>query len=195
MRPSSFHSRNVARCVFTSTRLCTCMRSIRFVRRSAIERSIDLIPFSLPRVQTFVARKTLSRIPSVAVRSPITCSARPYIGEVSIARPPSLTKSERRASSCRRLSGIRSTSNTRQVPKPIAGSFSSDDGIARINILDDSAFVCPRDALTGQNAPAMPTPIRRAASRRVIRLVLSIVMSSRVETMRDSSTSLRMTEP
>src|SRR5215813_14170430 len=53
MRPCGFHSRKVANCVPTSTRLWTCIRSIRFVRRSAIERSIDLIPFSLPRVQTF----------------------------------------------------------------------------------------------------------------------------------------------
>src|SRR5438094_4903037 len=165
MRPSFFHSRNVGRCVFTSTRLCTCMRSIRFVRRSAIERSIDLIPFSLPRVQTFVARKSLSRIPSVAVRSPITCSARPYIGDESITRPPSFTNRASTSSNCFRLSGARSTSNVRHVPKPITSSFSPEEGIARICIVDDSLAVHTRDA--PKSNPAAPAPIKRVASRRV----------------------------
>src|SRR5262249_19355944 len=182
MRPCGFHSRKVANCVPTSTRLWTCIRSIRFARRSDIERSIDLIPFSLPRVQTFVARKTLSRMPSAAVTSPITSSARPYIGDVSITRPPSFTKSDRTSPSCLRLSAVGSTSNACQVPKPITGSFSPDEGIARVSIVDDSVFACTRDAGSVKHTPAALAPIRRVASRRVIRVVLSLVMSSKVET-------------
>src|SRR6266536_128560 len=97
-----------------------------------MERSIERVPFSLPRVQTFVATKSppvgrtrpvasLSRIPSVAVRSPITSSAWPYMGDESITRPPSLTKSERTSSSCRRVSDVRSTSKVCHVPRPITG--------------------------------------------------------------------------
>jgi hypothetical protein len=78
------------------------------------------------------------------------------------------------------LSDVRSTSNACQVPKPITGSFSPDEGIARVSIADDSAFACARDARTGKHNPAALTPIKRVASRRVIWVVLSLVMSSEV---------------
>src|SRR6184192_139650 len=83
MRPCCFHSRNVTSCVFTSTRLCTCIRSIRFARKSLRERSIDSIPFCFPRVQTFVARKSFSRIPSDDVSSPITYKARENVFQLA----------------------------------------------------------------------------------------------------------------
>src|SRR4030095_15620469 len=168
MRPCAFHSRKVSSSVWTSTRLWTCIRSIRFARRSAIERSIDLIPLSSPRVQTFVARKILSWIPSAVVNSPITSSARPYIGDVSITRPPSFTKSERTSPSCLRLSDVRSTSNACQVPRPVTGSFSPLEGIARVNIAGDSARLLP----IGKRNPAPVAPINLVASRRVIRFIL-----------------------
>src|SRR5437899_5148256 len=138
---------------------------MRFVRSRANERSIELIPLSLPCVHTFVARKSLSRIPSAAVRSPITSSARPYIGDVSTTRPPSFTNRASSSSNCFRLSGVRSTSNVRHVPKPITGSFSPEEGIARISIVDDSFAVHTRDA--PKSNPAAPAPIKRVASRRV----------------------------
>src|SRR5437867_10288 len=203
MRPCSFHSRSVARCVWTSTRLCTCIRSIRFARKSAIERSIDLIPLFLPRVHTLVATKSLSRIPSVAVRPPITSSARPYMGDVSITRPPSLTRSDRTPSSCLRVSDVRSTSNVRHVPKPITGSFSSDEGIARISIVDKSLLVCAGDAPTGKSNPAAPALINLVASRRVScwdTFIFAFVTWSQAAgrrllflIIRDSSTSRGMT--
>src|SRR6266852_1514037 len=142
MRPCAFQSRIVVSCVVTSTRLCTCIKSTRFVCNRANERSIDSIPACLPRVQTFVARKTESRIPSFATRLPITSSDRPYMGDESITRAPSFTNSKRTSSSCFSLSGLRSTSNTFQVPRPITGSFSPDDGIARVSIPNNSLFVC-----------------------------------------------------
>src|SRR4029453_837333 len=93
---------------------------------------------------------------------------------------PSFTKRERTSPSCLRLSDVRSTSNACQVPKPITGSFSPDEGVARVSIADDSAFACARDAPTGKHNPAALTPIKRAASRRVIFVVLFLGMSSEV---------------
>src|SRR5207247_798899 len=66
------------------------------------------------------------------------------------------------------VAGVRSTSNTLHVPRPITGNFSPDDGIERVSIADDSALASIRDAVIGKRAPAMPAPIMRAASRRVI---------------------------
>src|SRR6201997_2171310 len=164
MRPCRFNSCIVASCVFTSTRLCTCIRSIRFVRRSASERSIDSIPLCLPRVQTLVARNSFSRIPSADVSSPITSSARPYMGEESITRPPSFSKTDRTNSSRLRISAVRSTSNALHVPRPITGSFSPEEGMVRVSIADNS--ICAF-ALIGKAKAAAVPPITFAASRRV----------------------------
>ena len=163
MRPCCFHSRNVTSCVFTATRLCTCIRSIRFARKSLRERSIDSIPFCFPRVQTFVARKSFSRIPSDDVSSPITCSARPYIGDESMTRPPSSTKRERTSSNWLRISAVRSTSKARHVPRPITGSFSPEQGMMRVSIVNESP-----STLTGKTRAAAVPPITFAASRRVM---------------------------
>jgi len=62
------------------------------------------------------------------------------------------------------LSDVRSTIERLPVPKPITGSFSPDEGIARVSIADDSAFACARDARTGKHNPAALTPIKRVAS-------------------------------
>ena len=178
MRPCAFQSRIVASCVVTPTRLCTCIRSMRFVCNRANERSIDSIPGCWPRVQTFVARKTESRTPSLATKSPITSSERPYMGDESITRAPSFTNAERVSSSCLIATDAGSMSNVCQVPSPITGSFSPNDGIARISIADDLLFVCARTALNGNKSPAVVPPIKRAASRRVIEFIFSLVMSS-----------------
>ena len=180
MRPCCFQSRSVARCISTSSRLWTCIRSIRSARSRAIERFIDSIPACLPCVQTLVAKKSFSRIPSAAVRSPITCSARPYIGDVSITRPPSFTNKASTSSNCRRLSDARSTSNVRHVPNPIADSFSSDEGIARINIADDSFAACARAAPLGRSKPPAPAVINRAASRRVRFSLIGRLLNKRI---------------
>src|SRR5260370_13151205 len=47
------------------------------------------IPRSRPVVHTLVARKLRDRAPESASRSPVTASARPYLGEGSMIRPPS----------------------------------------------------------------------------------------------------------
>src|SRR5262249_26372732 len=74
------------------------------------------------------------RMPISASRSPVTASARPYIGDVSMMRPPS---SSSRCSTPRngRLSvSPEPTSKARQVPSPITGIASPDDGIGRVII-------------------------------------------------------------
>ncbi len=150
--------------VSTSTRLCTCMRSSRFTRRRSNDRCMESIPACLPLVQTLVARKSELRRCSSLVRSPITLSARPYIGELSITLPPSWTKRARTSlSGCRSL-GEAPTSNTCQVPRPTAGIFSPVAGMARDSIVVSSAA---RSGIEQRAAAAAP-PITRAASRRVI---------------------------
>jgi hypothetical protein len=62
----------------------------------------------------------------------------------------------------------------------MTGTFSPDEGIARVSIADDSAFACPCDPPTGKHNPAALTPSKRVASRRVIWVVLSVVASSEV---------------
>src|SRR2546430_169273 len=126
MCDADFHSRNVRRCVCQSTRLWICIRSICVARKRRLDCCICSIPFSRPRVQTFVARNGFA---TFDLSSPTTRSAFPYIGEVSIARPPPAEK--------RRTTSIRAgfdRSNVCQVPRPMAGSSSPLVGILRYNI-------------------------------------------------------------
>src|SRR5436190_3145776 len=167
MRPFVFHSRSEDICVSTSTKLWTCIRSIRLVRKRSIERSIIWIPASLPAVQTLVAIKSESRKCNLAASSPMTPSAGPYIGEESITRPPRLTNRDITSSSCLLFSGVRLTSNTFQVPSPMTGSFSPEEGIARASILDDWVAACARNVGICNSTPAAPAPISLDASRRV----------------------------
>ena len=159
----------VLRCVVVSTRLCTCNKSIVLVCSNPNERSIELMPASLPRVQTFVARKRESRSPNLPTRSPITCSARPYMGEESITRPVHFTKSRIKGSSIEARAGL--TSKTRHVPKPITGSFSPEPGIARVITPDDS--LAPR-LLIGKSIPPL-----LCRSRTLPRAASSFGLSSR----------------
>src|SRR5262249_42259827 len=136
------------------------------------------IPLCFPSVQTLVARNNFSRIPSADVRSPITSSARSYIGEESIIRPPSFTNCDRTSSNCLRISALRSTSNAFHVPRPITGRLSPEQGMLRVSIADDLPFACPRDASVGNIRPAVATLIIFAASRRVtIRTVGRVIRS------------------
>src|ERR1051326_6808735 len=102
---------------------------MRLVWKRDIDRSIDSMPCCLPRVQTLVAKNNLSRRPSLAASVPITCSERPYIGDESMTRPPSFTKSDKTSLSCFSFWGVESTSNTCQEPSPTEGIHSPDDGI------------------------------------------------------------------
>ena len=67
------------------------------------------------------------------------------------------------------------------MPNPITGSFSPDEGIARINILDDSFAARASDAAIGSSKLAVLAPINRAASRRVIGFIFAFVMLSGAE--------------
>ena len=113
-----------------------CIRSIRRVRSRRSDCSICDTPASRPRVQTLVARKSLSVIARSVARSPTTDSAAPYIGEESTTRPP-------RPTNCRRtsLSGARSaaeapTSKVRHVPTPTVEIRSPLDGMGDCRIED-----------------------------------------------------------
>ena len=88
MRPRAFQSRSVERCTFQSTRLWICIRSMRCVRRRRIDSCICAMPASRPRVQTLVAMKGVPSPGAAASSVPVFSSARPYIGELSITRPP-----------------------------------------------------------------------------------------------------------
>jgi hypothetical protein len=64
-----------------------------------------------------------------------------------------------------------------QVPSPITGNCSLEDGIARVSIDNDSVAPNKRDALIGKSSAPELAPINLAALRRV-----TFVMSSGVET-------------
>jgi hypothetical protein len=64
------------------------------------------------------------------------------MGEESTTRPPSLTKCSSTGASADDSAG--STSKVCQVPNPITGSFSPDEGMGRINILNASPPDCER---------------------------------------------------
>src|SRR5256885_371453 len=152
MRPACFQSLSVRRCVRQSSRLWICIRSIRRVRSRRSDCSICDTPASRPRVQTLVARKSLSVIARSVARSPTTDSAAPYIGEESTTRPP-------RPTNCRRtsLSGARSaaeapTSKVRHVPTPTVGIRSPLDGMGDCRIEDAAP------ARGGPGAPPPPNP-------------------------------------
>ena len=84
-------------------------------------------------------------------------SARPYIGEVSIMRPPASASIRSTARSFWRAGSPGPTSNTCQVPSPITGIASPLDGIARRDHR-------PRHRLgTGGHPPCSPQ--RRARDR------------------------------
>ena len=89
------------------------------------------MPLSRPDVHTLVAMKALLRVPAAASRSPITPSAAPYIGEVSITEPPASNSTASTSASGARSSGRRPTSKVRQVPQPTTGSISPEEGILR----------------------------------------------------------------
>jgi len=46
------------------------------------------MPASRPSVHTFVARNACGRLPAAASSAPVTASARPYMGELSMTLPP-----------------------------------------------------------------------------------------------------------
>src|SRR6266545_2413476 len=131
MRPAAFQSRRVASCVCTSERLCTCIRSRRWTRSFRMESSICRMPACLPLVHTLVATKSFDWTPNSAASWPVTASADPYMGELSMTRAPTSTRtlSASLASAMPRASPP--TSKACQVPRPTAGSSSPDRGMRR----------------------------------------------------------------
>src|SRR4051812_43834396 len=100
------------------------MRSRQRVRSSRIERSICAMPSSRPSIQTFVARNAFG-----GFSSPTVSSARPYIGDVSITRPPPAAKRSTTGTSFARAAPA--TSNVCHVPRPMTGRSSPELGIGR----------------------------------------------------------------
>src|SRR5688500_7248675 len=137
--PSAFHRRRVFRCASRSTRLWTCMSSMRGCLSSAIERCIWSMPFCSPRmpepgVHTFVAMNAWPCCCGVR-RSPSTASAVEYIGEVSISVAPAAKNAPRTSRSGVRAAASVPTSKGPEVPRPTAGSASPVEGILRSSIL------------------------------------------------------------
>ena len=168
--PSRVHSWSVSSCVFTSTRLCTWIRSIGFARSLRIECSISSMPRSRPEVQTFVAMNSFDRRPSLSTTSPMTSSARPYIGDESITQPPRATNSLSSSSSGRRSAGEFPTSKVCHVPSPMTGSASSVDEIARLIIAPGRAAktACRetgRECCRGWRGWPAPLSIRQRITR------------------------------
>ena len=134
MRLSAFQARRVGRWARQSSRLWICISSTWSVLSSDSDRVICSMPLSRPDVHTLVAMKALLRVPirrGAASRSPITPSAAPYIGEVSITEPPASNSTASTSASGARSSGRRPTSKVRQVPQPTMGSISPEEGILR----------------------------------------------------------------
>ena len=63
---------------------------------------------------------------------PTTVSELPYIGDESMTFPPRATNVFSTSSSGARAAGLASTSKVCQVPRPITGIASPDDGIRRV---------------------------------------------------------------
>src|ERR1700704_4778995 len=75
----------------------------------------------LPLVQAWVATKILALTPSAAASSPVTDSEEPYIGELSITRPPSSTKTFRDSRACAFSFGAGPAVNPLPGPRPAGG--------------------------------------------------------------------------
>src|SRR5580693_9148565 len=104
------------------------------LRSSCAERRICSIPRSRPVVHTLVARKLRDRARNSASRSPVTASARPYIGEVSIIRPSSSSSRFSTWRNGRLPVSSEPTSKARHVPRPMTGIGSPVDGTGRVII-------------------------------------------------------------
>src|SRR4051794_8573792 len=82
--------------------------------------------------------------PASATRSPVTSSARPYIGEESIIRPPGSVSCFNTARNGCRARSSAPASKTCQVPSPITGMASPEDGIGRVIIVSAAmTFLLP----------------------------------------------------
>ena len=100
------------------------MRSMVGARIFKAEACICLTPAASPDVHTLVARNALPCACISDSSVPTTSSARPYMGELSITRPPASNRT--RSTSLRWSSAWRSgpTSKVCQVPRPTTGSGS-----------------------------------------------------------------------
>src|SRR5688572_13239539 len=110
-------------------------------------------------IQTLSAEKTCFGRPSLPRPYPITSCEEPYMGDVSISRPPS--RKNARITSAHELRAATSspTLNVIELPSPTSGSRSPVDGTARVTI-------GPRwpEAVRGprtEAAPAAPIEARR----------------------------------
>ena len=93
----------------------------------------------------------MSRVPAAASRSPTTSSARPYIGELSIAEPPASNSTFSTSARGARSAGEGPTSKVCQVPQPTTGSASPVAGILRVCMRGP---VCAKAGRVSSAAPA-----------------------------------------
>src|SRR5439155_19231787 len=87
----------------------------------------------VPLVQTLVATKSLAFTRSSSASWPDTDSAEPYIGELSITRPPRSTSAFSASRACAVSAASPATSNACHVPSPTAGIVSPVFGMGRCN--------------------------------------------------------------
>ncbi len=180
MRPSAFQRRSVFRCASRSTRLCTCMSSTRLCLSSVMERCICSMPFRSaaapdPGVHTLVAMKVCPCCSAVS-RSPNTASAVEYIGEVSMSVAPAAKNACSASRNGARAASSAPTSNGPEVPRPIAGSISSLDGMRRFSI-----WLVAAALLIGRRAPSSPagapwlaaTAARLPSARKFLRSIFA----------------------
>jgi hypothetical protein len=102
-------------------------------------------------------------------------SARPYIGEVSIIRPPASTSACTTARKRPRAGSSAPTSNTCQVPSPTTGIGSPEDGIGRV-IIGEAAMVFN---LVKSGIAAAPAPSRTRRERPILVVIASAAKQSR----------------
>jgi len=134
---------------------------MRSTRSFLIESSICRTPASLPLAQTLVATKSFDSTPSSAASWPVADSEEPYIGELSMTRPPSPTKVLRVSRACAVSAALPATSNTCQVPRPTAAIFSPVFGMERSRSFGESA-AWPRGILPPKvSAAASLSQLRR----------------------------------
>jgi hypothetical protein len=140
----------------------------------------------LPLVHTFVARKTRGRNPISETRSPTTVSALPYIGELSIMRPPASVNRVRTSFNGVRAAVLFPTSKACQVPSPMTGIASPDDGIERVIIVSAAiAFV-----LKKSGAVAPPASVRTTSRRVTLRL--GVIASAAKPSPKENAVSWRL---
>src|SRR5262249_29201014 len=160
-------------CLHVHEVLCTCIRSSRCARSRRRDSSIWRTPACFPVVHTLVATKSFEPTCSSVASWPVTDSAEPYMGEVSMTRPPSATKTRRVSFASAMPRPSPPTSKACQVPKPTAGRGSDVLGMRR------SSTVLALDRSGMSNPPRPTADIVRNARRLLSSCIIASIVPER----------------